>query len=383
MKNFELIHGSDNYDTQMLYFTNHSLSKDENFLYFISNEKGKKNLYIKNRQTGEVTQITDDRNEKTESGYAGLGGRVGLGPSASDYEGNILYYLLNNVLYAAAADGESREILPLDKTEYFSLPNISSDGKYMCIAGAQAEILDNSAHLQWNEIDKRVLKNHYYSHIYVIDLVKKEIIKKERVPDAWVTHIQFSPVDNDLILYNHEWTSVDCGVRRIWLWDGKTHTKIRTEGEGRSKDDWTCHEFWSEDGKYIYYHGKYLDVHAYLGRYELATGEIIEIPIDHRYSHLYGHFSLGKDGVMVSDGYYCEPGEEKPRESVQMYDSAWLTLQKPDWEKKTITVTPLLKHLSSWKTQDEHPHPIFGDRGDAVYFTSDMDGKRKIYCCKL
>ncbi len=57
------------------------------------------------------------------------------------------------------------------------------------------------------------------------------------VARAWITHVQFCPTDPELILYNHEWPA-DCGIRRIWLFDGHTgqHIRMRTEGEGRKPE---------------------------------------------------------------------------------------------------------------------------------------------------
>jgi hypothetical protein len=39
----------------------------------------------------------------------------------------------------------------------------------------------------------------------------------EVVHSSWVTHVQFSPVDDRIILYNHEWTAFDQSIRRMWI----------------------------------------------------------------------------------------------------------------------------------------------------------------------
>ena len=63
----------------------------------------------------------------------------------------------------------------------------------------------------------------------------KELICEE-VPGQWITSVQFSPINNEVILYNNEWPS-DCGILRIQIWDGKQHRALRTIGEGRCKKD--------------------------------------------------------------------------------------------------------------------------------------------------
>jgi Tol biopolymer transport system component len=39
----------------------------------------------------------------------------------------------------------------------------------------------------------------------------------------------------------------------------------------------------------------------------------------------------------------------------------------------------MCRNGSSWKSQDEHPHPVYNHAANAVYFTSDKSGKRAVY----
>jgi hypothetical protein len=87
----------------------------------------------------------------------------------------------------------------------------------------------------------------------------------------------------------------------------------------------------------------------------------------------YGHFTTGAPGVLVSDGYYAEPGDN------QYSGGDWISRVDVDWHSKTIRWTPLCRNRSSWKSQDEHPHPIIDHAMRYAYFTSDVDGKRAIY----
>jgi hypothetical protein len=74
----------------------------------------------------------------------------------------------------------------------------------------------------------------------------------------------------------------------------------------------------------------------------------------------------------VTDGYYEQADDPAGH-------GAWISLLKPDWTAGTIDWRPLYRHGSSWKSQDEHPHPIFDHAGGSVLFTSDVDGTRAIY----
>jgi hypothetical protein len=137
--------------------------------------------------------------------------------------------------------------------------HVSADGTRLCVPTTDARALDDEVLLKGKpdyDIDERVQKESLSSYLRVYDTATGKEILCEQVPKAWITHVQFSPRDHNMILYNHEWCS-DCGIRRMWLWDGHRHIRLRTEGEGRSRADWTCHEMWERDGSAIIYHGSY------------------------------------------------------------------------------------------------------------------------------
>jgi hypothetical protein len=61
------------------------------------------------------------------------------------------------------------------------------------------------------------------------------------------------------------------------------------------------------------------------------------------------------------------------------WGGAWISVLKVDWEAKRYDWQPLLRHGSTWSSQDTHPHPIYSHAGDAIFFTSDKGGKRAVY----
>ena len=380
----ELIHGSDYYNTQMMYFTSGSFSKDERYLYFLSDMTGCQNAYVKDTQTGEIIALSDNRRAMTyeDNTRQGIPGK-GWGRPFYDPERDRLYYYQDSDLLCVDREGNKRVVTKIPADEFCSLPHVSGDGKLICFGSAEFRILDGYGGMDPMDIDRRILDENLCSYINVYEIETGKQIHREKAPRGWVTHIQFSPADSSLILYNHEHTIVDNGIRRVWLWDGKTHRQLRTKGDGRFRDDWVCHEFWSADGKFVYWHGKIHDTYAYIGRIELATGKIHEIMLDHRFSECYGHFSVSREGRLVSDGYWHDKDIPAARPAgAPIYPSEWITVLTPDWEKKSAEVTPVCKHSSSWKTQDDHPHPVFNDSGDMVWFTAGFDGKRKVYRVK-
>ena len=275
-------------------------------------------------------------------------------------------------------EGRERVLATLPLAQMTAFTHVSADGTRLCVPTTDARALDDEAPLPPGKpdygVDERVQAEGLSSYLRIFDTASGRELRCEPVPRAWVTHVQFSPVDRELILYNHEWPA-DCGIRRMWLWDGHagTHTRLRTEGGGRSRHDWTCHEMWERDGSAIIYHGAFQGGPAYLGRIVLSSRELVEVPLPAAW-HQYGHFTVGQPGQLVSDGYF-----QTPETAAQKRGGAWLSLLQADWAAARLDWRPLALHQSSWTSQDAHPHPILDHACRHVYFTSDFEGQRAVY----
>jgi len=369
--------GSDDMDLQLLYFTSTSLSADGRSLALIGQEAGNPNLFRLDRETGSITQLTHNQDGWLRS-YVYFDGTPyrGFGKASVSFDAqrNILYYLQGRELRAVDFNGEERVLALLPDDQVTAFTHVSADGKLVCVPTTdEAAFTEDAA---WSEqrkgIDARVQRLGLVSYLRIFCTETGEQVRCEPVPQAWVTHVQFSPTDSSTILYNHEWPS-DCGVRRVWLWDGRKHTRLRQEGEGRSRHDWTCHEMWERDGKAIIYHGLYVDGVAYVGRALIdgSTPSEIRLPADWT---RYGHFTVGQDEtVLVTDGYYhADSGDDDKV-------SPWISRLDLDWTARTIRWRVLGRSDSNWDSQDSHPHPITDAAGENVYFTSNIGGRRAVY----
>jgi len=139
-----------------------------------------------------------------------------------------------------------------------------------------------------------------------------------------------------------------------------------------SRADWTCHEMWERDGSAIIYHGKYAKGGSYIGRVNPDGSGTVEITLPAAWKR-YGHFTVGRPGWLLTDGYYEQVDDPKGG------SGAWVSVLHVDWQARHYDWQPLCRNGSSWKSQDAHPHPIFNHAADAVCFTSDKTGKRTIY----
>lgn len=362
---------------QLLYFTSSSITEDEQTLFFISDRGGEANLWVQDLSTGSQRQLSQNR-EGTLKSYVYFSGNVNRGfgkASVSlDAANGIAYFLQGTDIIQAPRGGSLRRLASIPADQVSAFTHVSADGKLLCVPTTDARALeDDVIKPGFNNlaIDQRVQAEGLCSYLRLFDTRTGKCVHVECVPRAWITHVQFSPANPSLILYNHEWPSVDCGVRRIWLWDGSTHRPLRTAGAGRSRDDWTCHEMWQRDGESVIYHGTYATGTAYLGRWS-HDGSLVEVSLPDGWRQ-YGHFTVGSRDELASDGYF-RTDDDDPKGA-----GKWISSLKVDWQAKSIRWNPIVRSRSSWDSQDSHPHPIFSPSAKQIYFTSDRSGKRAVW----
>lgn len=373
----ERVTGNPAANEQLLYFTSSSLLADDTRLVFISDRTGHPNLYIRNLVSGDDTLLTNNDEGFLKSyvyfdgsPYRGFGkASVSLHP-----ESGSLFYIQGRDIIKVDAGGNRKVLAQYPVGQMTAFTHVSHNGRFLCVPTTDARALDGDKILHGKpgfDIDARVQSEGLSSYLRVFDTDTGREVLCERVRNCWITHVQFSPTNSDLILYNHEWPS-DCGVRRMWLFDGLEHVRLRTEDEGRSRHDWACHEMWERDGSAIIYHGRHSSGPHYIGRVEPDGTGNREIALPASYKR-YGHFTVGARNTLISDGYYEEVGDRESDEG------DWISLVDVNWAKGMARWFPLCRSSSSWKSQDEHPHPIFDHALRYAYFTSDMDGKRAVY----
>jgi oligogalacturonide lyase len=367
---------------QLLYFTSSSLWSDGRHLVFLSDRSGHPNIYLRDLDSGDETALSHNSEGYLKSyvyfdgsPYQGLGkASVSLDPNTGE-----VYYLQGQQIVRADNFGAVRVLAELPVGQMTAFTHVSADGKRLCVPTTDARALDGGQKLEGKpayNIDARIQAENLCSYLWVFDTSSGAVLLHEPVQRSWITHVQFSPLDSEQILYNHEWPG-DCGIRRMWLFnnrkkDGNRHLCLRTEGQNRSRHDWTCHEMWERDGQGIIYHGQYVNGRSYLGRVNPDGSDPREVLLPAGWD-AYGHFTVGQPGELVTDGYY-QPGEDDKDRNGQ-----WISRLKVDWDRGLTQWKPLCRHGSSWDSQDSHPHPILDQAGERVFFTSDFEGKRAVY----
>ncbi len=364
---------------QLLYFTSSSLTANDDAIYFISDRTGDFNVFRRDLDSGEEEQMTRNNDGFLKS-YVYFDGipYTGLGRASIclDPESGELYFIQGRDVCKATPGGGCQVLAQLPPDQMTAFTHVSADGSRLCVPTTDARALDGDKILAGTpdyDIDERVRTEDLSSYLHVYDTESGEQVYCEEVPGGWITHVQFSPIDRDMILYNYEWAA-DWGITRMWMFDGKQHYRMRSEGDGRSREDWACHEMWERDGGAVIYHGGLKNGRMIVGRVLPDGTGAVEITLPEDYWR-YGHYTVGDPGVLVSDGYYEHP--EIPTSDTEGGD--WICRIDVDWEAGTTDWTPLCQNRSSWDSQDSHPHPIFDHAGKNVYFTSDFEGKRAVY----
>ncbi len=398
-----------NYNTQLLYFTCSSLSSDDRRIYIISDRDGSPNVLVRDMFTGEERTLTDNKNGTLKS-YVYFDGTQnrGLGKASVclDSERDMIYFIQDDKICKVKPEGEVTVLNHIPDNRMTAFTHVSSDGKLLCVPMTDGRCLDFDPETEGSGLDKRPVYNideriqneNLNSYLCVYNTETGDLEYEKTVPKCWITHVQFNPVNPNMIMYNNEWSCFSCGIRRIWLYDHEkdTLTPVRAEGndtKGDSKgytrraEDWVCHEMWSDDGTAIIYHGGYDNGPAMVGRYDLNSKDYYEIALPADYD-AYGHFTMDHQGNLVCDGYFKYPWDvKKIRDNSTDHgpdphkkDAEYICKVIPDWEKGSLTWIPLCKHESDWLGQDAHPHPVYSHRGDRIFFNSRMNKTVNVYC---
>ena len=375
----EIVSGSATHHDQLLYYTSHSLREDDQHLQVISDRSGQPNVYAVDLETGEQTQRTFcDRGILKQYVYFDGTPYEGIGvASISAHRGDgSLYYIHGREVRKVDPVGVETVLNVLPDDQMTAYTHVSWDGRRLCIPTTDERALEGAG-IDDYIIDQRVQDEGLSSYLAIYDTETGEELSRTPAPVSWITHAQFSPTNPEQILVEYEWP-LNPGIRYLWLFDLASGERIqlRDEEDGRSGKDRVCHPVWSFDGQHILYHGGFHNGPTFIGRMNPDGSDIREVAFADSYRG-YGHFNVSRSGQIVSDGYYHTPGEAGKKRG------EWISLLDVDWERRSVDWHPLCRHHALWNNQDSHPHPIFSDAEDAVYYTGSHNPggtSRRVVC---
>ena len=198
----------------------------------------------------------------------------------------------------------------------------------------------------------------------------------------WLNHLLFSPTDPTLLMFCHEgpWHKVD----RIWTirTDGSEITKIHTR---TMTMEIFGHEFWSADGKTIWY-----DLQTprgedfWLAGYKVDTQERTWYHLQRNEWSI--HFNVTRDGRL-----FCGDGGD-PGQVAHAPDGEWIYLFKPalipDRDAEKTPITPGVLRAEKLVNMSKHqyklePNVSFSPDSRWVIFRSNMFGPTYVFAAEV
>jgi oligogalacturonide lyase len=230
---------------------------------------------------------------------------------------------------------------------------------------------------------ERRLAAHYPMALFTIDTRSGEVKILHRSTD-WLNHLEFSPTDPTLLMFCHEgpWHKVD----RIWTMrtDG---THITLVHKRTMQMEIAGHEFWSEDGKTIWY-----DLQTPRSELFWVAGYNVETGLRTWY-HLERnewsvHFNVSKDGAL-----FCGDGAD-PGQVAKAKDGQWLYLFRPELtpnregSEDPALIRPGVFHAERLVNMSKHqyrlePNVSFTPDRKWIVFRSNMFGESYAFAVEV
>jgi oligogalacturonide lyase len=303
-----------------------------------------------------------------------------------------VYYIREGSLYATDADsGETRQIATLPRRGGISTLNADETlaaGTY--IEGDGQDYRGNQAQ-QTRTVEQppnrgQAIEQRWAARLpmglYTVNLRSGEIQTIHKAND-WLNHLLFSPTDPSLLMFCHEgpWHKVD----RIWTIrsDGTQVRKIHTRTMAM---EIFGHEFWSADGKTIWY-----DLQTprgevfWLAGYRVDTGERVQYHLQRNEWSI--HFNASPDGKL-----FCGDGGD-PGQVARAPDGQWIYLFRPELIPNRGTenpafIQPGLLRSEKLVNMAKHnyrlePNPSFTPDQKWIVFRSNMLGATYVFAVEV
>ncbi len=307
-----------------------------------------------------------------------------------------VYYTKNGVIYATDVDTlATREIAKLPARNAVSVPTVNADetllaGTYIENDGPDYNSNRSQQPQQQSLIQppnkgqmmEQRLAAHLPMAMFTISTKTGEVKVIHRATD-WLNHLEFSPTDPTLLMFCHEgpWHKVD----RIWTirTDGSHITKVHNRTMAM---EIFGHEFWSHDGKTIWY-----DLQTprgedfWLAGYNVETGQRTWYHLQRNEWSI--HFNVTADNKL-----FCGDGGD-PGQVAKAPDGEWIYLFRPELFRNQgladpSFVNPGVFHAEKLVNMSKHnyklePNVSFSPDEKWVVFRSNMFGPTYVFAVEV
>lgn len=319
---------------------------------------GAEQIFAINLNTQDVFAVTSSGNRKH------------IIPSLLQKTREVLYQS-NDVIYAVSIDTRKvRKIYEFSAQQRGGVAAVNSDGTMLAGIVLQPEQMKSfKSAKRKKDFFYSVYDSHPRNDIFVIDLKTKSfnIVHTE---NNWLNHVQFSPVDPDLLMFCREgpWEKVD----RIWtLHVGSSSTKlIHTRS---MPDEIAGHEFFSPNGKSIWYDLQApKNVKFYLASAGVDSGvapKLYSLDSKHEWSI---HYTVAPDETWFA-------GDGNPHSNKTESTNKWIYMYYPEGDKMRV------EKLVGMRRHDYalEPNVHISPDGKWVVFGANFEGSPQTYAVEV
>lgn len=349
---------------QHLYFSSQSVTADGQYLLFISERSGAPNLHVIERADGAIRQVSHaDAMLRAYCYPTGTTHGFSKATPYLDAKRNTAYWVQDDQAWRCSLErgAQPEKLADLPQGWYTGFTYLSPDGKTFCVPCTDPRAFseeDTTQRDQLKAVPWRMIEQEMVTKLCMIDTEQCCVREVFEIP-FWVTHVLFDPAGSGRLVFNCE-GSARADRRfpywgRIWrLEPDGSWQRLYAEPENET----VVHENWLANGEGLVYHGK-RDGEPYIAARDIE-GELI--------------FQYDTNGVPVGHAI----ATPDPRRVTTDSDDEYLHLYDFNAPANQRDMR-LCRRDSSYKTQDEHAHPIMTPDRKGVVFTSDREGMCNVY----
>ncbi len=330
--------------------------KSDLMVFYGSTEEGSQ-LFTVDLSTGKIEQLTNHPEQKS-------------GEILAKKHREVIYQIKDTVFATHVDTRQTRLVFVFPDDFKASITTLNADESKLAGTWAGPEKREiYEKHPTKGEYFDRIFEAEIPHTLFAIDL-EAGTIDKIHTENTWLGHIQFSTTDPDILMFCHEgpWHKVD----RIWNINIKTK-EVRKIHERTVHREIAGHEFWSWDGKTIWYDLQIPRGETfYLAGYRPKSGKQIRYQMDRNEWSI--HFNVSPDQKL-----FCGDGGDSTQVA-KAPNGTWIYLFEPQKNQLTSQKLVNMQHHHYRKLE---PNVHFSPDGKWIIFRANFEGESQIYAVEI
>lgn len=283
--------------------------------------------------------------------------------------GNVYYQVADSLFSTNIHTKETRLLFVFPADYKGSIATINAEETKFAGSKASEEQLEIARkYPEKSQFFDRIFDAHLPNDLFTVEIKTREL-KKIHTENTWLGHVQFSPVQPNLLMFCHEgpWHKVD----RIWTINIETK-EIKSMHKRTMDMEIAGHEWFSPDGKTIWF-----DLQTPRSVKFFVAGTNVETLKQKRYELQRDewsiHFNISPDQKL-----FCGDGANETQVARAM-NGRWIYLFKP---RGNSFVSERLVNMKKHVYKLE-PNVHFSPDGKWVIFRANFEGEEQIYAVEV